>query len=86
MNGLFRGDYGTTPKRKLPSYIPARNFAMAVIEVKENRPALAAAGAALPANVTTAFTAIEKAADNNAAKIQAGVEDWFNSAMDRVSG
>lgn len=128
VNGLFRGDYSTTSKGRLPSYIPAKNFALALLQVKEKWPALAsaAAGAAnnaageearkaadkgatgparpvqdsappvveatrilpanLPKNVTTAFEAFEKLAGDDAAKLQASVEDWYNSSMDRVSG
>jgi hypothetical protein len=31
INGLYRGNYATTPKTKLPSHIPSRNFALALI-------------------------------------------------------
>ena len=88
VNGLYRGDY-KPGSGKLPSYIPAQNFALAVMAVRDQWTAAHAAGDAakdLPANVKTAFDAIEKTAAGDAKKFQAGVEGWYNSAMDRVSG
>lgn len=126
--GLFRGDFNPSQPGRLPSYIPARNFALALLDTVAHPDsfseiATAAAGvagqpaAAIPGAVpnaieeqtivlTQAFRnaaqrmandkATEKVgkplvsmitmAGNDALKLQKSVEDWYNSAMDRVSG
>src|ERR1700748_2112946 len=33
INGLFKGDYKPTDQSNLPSYIPARNFALAIMSI-----------------------------------------------------
>ena len=66
-------------KANLPSYIPAKNFALALLDLRQTTPNL-------PPNVNSALDAFEKNAGNDAAKLQRNVEDWFNSSMDRVSG
>jgi hypothetical protein len=81
VNALFRGEYGSTPKRQLPSYIPARNFALALISIVKDTDR-----AVLPKNIKTALDSFEQSAANDAAQLQKSVEDWYNSAMDRVSG
>jgi hypothetical protein len=40
----------------------------------------------LPKNVKSVLDSFEKTAANDAAQLQKSVEDWYNSAMDRVSG
>jgi len=82
INGLFRGNYATTPKSKLPSYIPSRNFALALISIAKDATTMTA----LPKNVKSALDAFEKTEANDAAQLQKSVEEWYNSAMDRVSG
>ncbi|UWZ84767.1 hypothetical protein [Occallatibacter riparius] len=82
INSLFRGKYETTVKKKLPSYIPSRNFALALIDLVKG----ASAAQTLPANITSALAAFERVAAGDAEKLQKSVEDWYNSAMDRVSG
>ena len=82
INSLYRGNYATAPKKELPSYIPSRNFALAVLDLVKNSPD----DAALPANVRTAMGALISAAGDDADKLLKSVEDWYNSAMDRVSG
>ena len=85
INSLYRGRYKVVPwwqfwkGRDLPSYIPARNFAMALLDLRHTT-------RNLPANVVSALDAFEKNAGNDTAKLQRSVEDWFNSSMDRVSG
>lgn len=105
INSLYRGEYASTPKWKLPAYIPAKNFALALLEIKKAWPekpvdahpdpgTVGDPGSsiqsplwqALPHNVETALAAIETAAAGDLAKVQTGIEDWYNSAMDRVSG
>jgi hypothetical protein len=86
VNSLFRGQYQTISKWKLPSYIPARNFALAILDVKAAWTTAGAVEKTLPNNVKTAIEALEKTAAGDAKKLQESVEDWYNSAMDRVSG
>jgi hypothetical protein len=84
INSLYRGVYKPGPswmfwkKGNLPSYIPAKNFALALLDLRHTTN--------LPPNVKSALDACEKNAGNDAAKLQRNVEDWFNSSMDRVSG
>jgi hypothetical protein len=82
VNGLYRGNYASTPKRRLPSYIPARNFALALISIAKDTTNTAA----LPKNVKSVLDSFEKTAANDAVQLQKSVEEWYNSAMDRVSG
>jgi hypothetical protein len=82
INSLFQGSYGSTPSKDLPSYIPARNFALAVLDLTKNPPA----GAVLPGNIHSALETLRANAGADAEKLQKSVEDWYNSAMDRVSG
>ena len=83
VNSLFRGKYDSKKKKLLPSYIPARNFALALIAVKKD---LDSKAVALPENLGSAFEAFEREAGTDAAKLQRSIEDWYNSSMDRVSG
>lgn len=125
--GLFKGEFD--PKSKeLPSYIPATNFAGALLDTVRD---FATAGAARPGGADTVQQAGEGAhqgepaadpqspaaivksiwagaqklaqnettakvgkpllsmidtTENDIAKLSKGVERWYNSAMDRVSG
>ncbi len=93
VNGLYRGKYAPGSS-KLPSYIPARNFALAILDVRTQlmsdiagaKPDVQGVTQLMPANVKSAFQAFEKEAGADARKLQESVEDWYNSAMDRVSG
>lgn len=103
INGLYKGDYEPGGK-SLPSYIPARSFALAIMDLflgegqTEKIAALtsaatSAAPAAVPGPVDKfanqareAVTALVNAAQNDAAAARKNIEDWYNSAMDRVSG
>jgi hypothetical protein len=62
-----------------PAYIPAKTFSTALV-------ALASGGAALPVPLQQALDAIEKQVGEDATKMEAGIEDWYNASMDRVSG
>src|SRR6266536_2510116 len=87
VSALFEGQYNRgvvglgnrlLGRVNLPSYIPARNFALALMDVVLPGQAGAAAvksgtsGAVAPANDVT--------------KARQNIEDWYNSSMDRVSG
>ena len=79
INALYRGKYGETPLKKLPSYIPSANFALAVLDLRK-------AGKSLPKNLQNALGAFDMKAKGDVIVLQRELEGWFNSSMDRVSG
>ena len=89
INSLYVGTY-LDPKKILPTYIPARNFALAILDLwksSEGSPG------ELPPNVQKAMAAFQKVAEAKARTVQEkvelmqrDVENWYNSSMDRVSG
>lgn len=81
VNSLFRGTYETAAKRgMLPSYIPAKNFALALIDLmKKGSPELSP-------NVRDAIRSFQEISGSDVASLQLHLEGWYNSAMDRVSG
>ena len=91
---LYRGTYAEASKKKtLPSYIPGADFAKALasILVADNSPfSLASVQSSVAAisntKVKSALTTILNEANGDLQKFHAGLESWFNSAMDRVSG
>ena len=114
---LFRGSYDPNSKGNLPTYIPARTFALALMDLLQPAsttalsgtagalltplpstagPAVPNAGpvqqfrqtiAALPeSQVRTALLSLIDAAGDDASRARQNIEDWYNSAMDRVSG
>jgi len=102
---LYPNDYKSGAKN-LPSYIPARNFALALMDLIGERGAQGATGPGSnsPAEgaMATLGSTIQANADfpqdvkkalltfvdssNNPAKVRENIENWFDSAMDRVSG
>jgi hypothetical protein len=106
--GLFPGKYTphkigqawATRGRNLPSYIPSRNFAMALIDFAARGPVVDASTSvpltlnAIRSNLRqlqsppvqrVLLTAID-CAEGDLQKAQAYIEAWYDSAMDRVSG
>lgn len=113
VDGLFMGKYtpGSTSATdrsmhggNLPSYIPSKNFATALLDLAARGPAN---GAPLDANAPPiSLEAIRKnltttipdgkvqrillhavdTAEGDLDKAQKAIEDWYDSAMDRVSG
>ncbi len=92
INSLYRGKYAPVAKGffrrtfqryvhgpDLPSYIPSKNFALALIDLKNT-------GTELPQNIKDALQAFEHVAGQNVAQLQQHIEEWYNSSMDRVSG
>lgn len=88
----------------LPSYIPAKNFALALLDIAARGPDTAAVSNAPqatplsldairtnlsqiqnPAVQRVLLTALDTA-QGDLAKIQASLEEWYNSNMERVSG
>jgi hypothetical protein len=132
VNGLYVGEYATTKKRNLPSYMPARSFALAVMDLLLSDPndakshdgaASATMAKGLPTTVVSAPSTMQarvaglqakigvtskamgaapvdakvdqarhavitlvKAAEHDAEQARKNIEEWFNTAMDRVSG
>ena len=85
INSLFTGSYATAKKTgDLPSYIPSKNFALALMDLR-NKSALTPS-VPLPLHVRQAFDAFELTAGRDVDQLQKQVEDWYNSSMDRVSG
>ncbi len=80
INSLYRGKYGDTPRRKLPSYIPAANFAMAVLDLRRT------GAVPLPRNLRAAIDIFEMKARGDVFQLQRELENWYDSSMDRVSG
>ncbi|HEY4943119.1 MAG TPA: hypothetical protein VII56_16940 [Rhizomicrobium sp.] len=96
---------GIRSRNDLPSYIPASNFAIALLDITAKRACAAAppvsplqapplnlntvrdAIATLPnAQIQSAVLSAVERANGDLAQAQKNLEDWFNSAMDRVSG
>jgi hypothetical protein len=122
ISSLFQGSYNTNQLKtrrnglnyaggNLPAYIPAANFALAMLDIvmpaTATQPGGAAGalkrdfgqaspefiaslrGAALNFQVPAlgrALVLLIDASDNDMARIREGIEGWFNSSMDRVSG
>jgi hypothetical protein len=102
VSSLYQGTYGEARKRflgrtTLPSYIPAANFAAALLDVvaearasasrltlQDVRGALANVQGTNPHVERALTTALAGAADVQ--QVQANLEAWFDSAMDRVAG
>lgn len=79
---------------RFPSYVSARNFSMALIDVLRTSdvpmallPDIQASIAKLPPGAAkTALEALLVRAGGNLDAFSTGVEHWFDDAMDRVSG
>lgn len=76
--GLFQGDYDPKNLDKLPSYIPSQTFALAVLDLIKNEPD--------DSYLKRAVTPLIEAAGTDFKRAQKNIEDWYNAAMDRVSG
>ena len=92
-----------TGSPKLPTYIPSRNFALAVLDIAAPQdPALGSPPSAsidqlrnalvgegrIPADskLGKALLTLIDAAGNDVNKARQNIENWYDSAMDRVSG
>ena len=104
--GLFKGEYDRDKidkqkghyrtKSDLPSYIPPRNFALALIDVVS--PSTAGNGPTsslkplrdaidgLPPYLKQALRPLVNAAGDDINKARENIEAWYNSAMERVAG
>lgn len=122
INSLYEGTYGDAEtKPKLPSYIPSRSFALAIMDLLLSSTGTAPAPADSAARTTVdtqsvsmrapapaapksasvtatgnqdplidqarhAVVLLTKAAGSDAEQARKNIEDWYNAAMDRVSG
>ena len=98
---LFKGDYASAKQNKeLPSYIPSKNFALALLDTVRRAAATGADGtltiaqlraaavkfAEVNPKVSGALVALIDAAGNDLNRARLNIENWFDSSMDRVSG
>ena len=84
---------GLMPPGKIPSYVPARNFALALFDVLSTGShaplfgQIESAVAMLPqGDSKQSLTTLVKQAGGDIDKLRAGVEKWFDDTMDRTSG
>lgn len=98
--GLFEGKFDPTKKGNLPSYIPPENFTRALLDVvsgstgqntTEFFSSLKTGAQKLADDSTTEkvgkpLLSIINMAGNDISRLTKSIEDWYNSAMDRVSG
>jgi hypothetical protein len=87
------GSSSSARKENAPSYIPARNFSIAVLDFLRKFNANQTAGdikkaiAGLPEGaVRTSLEALYADADENLEKFKQRLEIWFDDAMDRLTG
>jgi len=106
VNSLYGGTYENSgiqsalrsiKRTQLPSYIPARNFALALIDVVMPDPSAATATDPLSTlrarlqsienpRVQKALTSLVDSAAGDITRARTNIEEWYNSSMDRVSG
>jgi len=106
VNGLFQGGYDAKPivrssylrSTKLPSYIPNKNFAGALLDIIVNPSESTSSSVVTIETLRSAVTKVENpivkralnsflaAAGNDIDKVRASVEAWFDSSMERVAG
>lgn len=93
--GLFTDEYDPNNPRNLPTYIPGRNFALAVIGVIQNYQvagdSLQQAINRIPDNevnskVKDTLTALLKNTGDDINKLQTRIEEWYDRSMDIFSG
>ena len=91
---LFTGAYDPKAAHNLPSYIPARNFALAMMDTlgaatpasQQQPPSPDTSGAPANLHAAQALATLAKAGGHDREQTLANIEAWYNSAMDRVSG
>jgi hypothetical protein len=93
---LFRGGYDPNSKKnKLPSYIPSKNFAIALTDiVLTSSHAQDSSIQSLRESIQKlenkqvggALLALVNAAGDDIDKVRKNIEEWYDSGMDRVSG
>jgi hypothetical protein len=77
---------------KYPSYIPAKNFALAIISeigadnINIQGLQVAINNAAIPADLKKVLTDFAAAGEHNLSDFNKNIENFYNNAMDRVTG
>jgi len=95
-HGLIRTQYRQSrlPSRirRGPSYLPSRTFSLALLDLVAPEPGAESlqtkigSNPNIPPGTKHALTSLVKAAEGDRDKFRAQVEQWFDGAMDRVSG
>jgi hypothetical protein len=80
VNCLFPGKYNPLDHKNLPGFIPAANFAMALLDVSAS-PETLPPGVELPEGVRRTIDTFRQ----DAATARANVEAWFNACMSNVA-
>src|SRR5579875_2280378 len=75
---LFPGNYNPHSHKNLPSYIPSRTFALAVLDLYQEQPDNPALQRILKPLALHLGQDFKKTRDD--------LEHWYNASMDRVSG
>ena len=98
ISSLYNDTFNPTQQRNLPSYIPSRNFALALMDVvyhendaNKDQPlsiqAFRTMVSALPAgHLRQALLTLIDSADNDLERLRKNIEKWYDGTMDRVSG
>jgi hypothetical protein len=106
ISALYRGTYEEAKaSRQLPSYIPARNFALALMDIavrgRDANAAIEASAGSAPLSIAAIRQNVSRIGNPAVQRVvlsaidlsggdfdraQKGIETWFDSAMDRVSG
>jgi hypothetical protein len=99
--GLYKGEYRHGKWWNLPSYVPSQSFALALMDLLDPTGACKNSTTAAPSALSRVRESIEKldnkkakqsllaaidGAGGDLAKARQNLEDWYNNAMDRVSG
>jgi hypothetical protein len=97
--GLFQGNFEPeNKKRNLPSYIPSKSFALALVDViaahsaepekarAAQHPGPSDKSGEPSINLQEFLEGLKAKAGTDSAAYLKSIEDWYNSTMDRVSG
>lgn len=90
--GLYRDKFDATKPKNLPSYIPARTFALALLDIMqplEGAPMNEVDNAEVKkqkSSIEVVTRRLVAVAGINVKDLVTEMEGWFNSSMDRVSG
>ena len=88
---LYKGGYVDGFKKNLPSYIPSRSFALALLDIlspdtiHKDTPAPTMWDADTE-NVRKALLTLTSVTNNDVEASIKSIENWYNGTMDRVSG
>ncbi len=94
INGLYKSNYDSNKNLNLPSYIPSRNFALALYDIVSRADAAPAAPGSLAdqidkdqlSKMKQVLSTLKITSGENVDKTIKSIEDWYNGSMDTVSG